>query len=120
MVDDKSQTSGTTDNNVVEIPEDFISFYERFHTDSLFQVEHIIFPLKESSDSTMWLQSDWQLHRPFDSMNGEFVRSFDNINGMIIETIKEKNGFVEITRRFGKIGDEYNLIYYRIRSQFDN
>lgn len=108
-----------SDENVVEIPEDFPPFYERFHTDSSFQMAHITFPLNASSDSTKWQKEDWVIHKPFNDMNGEFTRSFDNVNGMMIETIREKSGFVEIERRFGKVGPDYHLIYYRITSQFD-
>lgn len=115
---DKNTDTDYTSDNVVEIPEEFVPFYDRFHTDSLFQINHIVFPLKESSDSTMWLKENWSMHHPFNDMQGEFVRSFDNINGIMIEKINQKNGFVEIERRFGKVGDDYNLIYYKITSQF--
>ena len=116
----KSEESTTsTEDNVVEIPEDFVPFYNRFHEDSLFQINHIVFPLKESSDSTNWERIDWQMHKPFNDMDGEFVRSFDNLNGIMVENIQEKNGFVNIERRFAKMGGDYNLIYYKITSQFD-
>jgi len=115
---DKSDIK-TVSENVVEIPEDFVSFYEQFHTDSTFQLEHIVFPLAQKKDSTKWQKDSWQIHKPFDSQNGNFERVLDNFAGIITETIMEKNGAFLITRRFSKIGDEYHLIYYSLENRLE-
>ena len=102
-----------------EIPSDFLAFYDQFHNDSIFQMNHIVFPVKSSLASVQYAKQDWRLHKPFNSQGGNFVRSFNNIGGIIIEFIKEKNGFVTIERRFSKMDDDYHLIYYNIKSEFD-
>ena len=103
----------------VEIPEDFLDFYEKFHSDSVFQVNHTLFPLKEKSDGSYWQKAEWRMHQAFDSQNGSYTREFDNFNGILIETILEKNGAFMIKRRFAKFGDSYNLIYYSIDNQLE-
>jgi len=115
-----NEKSPTTDSNeVVEIPESFVDFYERFHADSLFQMNHIVFPLAQKSDSTKWLEDNWSLHKAFNSQDGNYSRSFDNFNGIIIETIREKNNAFIITRRFAPSADSYNLIYYQIENKLE-
>lgn len=106
-----------------EIPEDFIPFYEQFHNDTLFQVEHIQFPLEGipslSEDTnlegfTFWWERDgWKYHKPFNSQDNTFTRSFSNFAGIITETIKDGSGQFTMMRRFTKIGDEWKLIYYK-------
>jgi hypothetical protein len=62
---------------------DFMVFYERFHSDSLFQLEHITFPLQGlpsdlSSTKTSnfrWEQENWEMHQPLNP-EGEFTRRF--------------------------------------------
>lgn len=104
----------------VQIPSDFLNFYDRFHQDSLFQVNHIIFPLAQKTDSTKWMKENWIMHKPFNSLNGEFSRQFENVNGLIFELMQDKTGTVTIERRFSEMGGEYQLIYYNIRSKFGN
>jgi len=114
----EKQGKPSYDELVIEIPEDFLKFYNSFHSDSLFQMAHIIFPLEASSDSTKWLKADWRLHKPFDSQSGEFTRQFDNLGGIIVELMQDQTKTVTIERRFSKMGEEYQLIYYRIKSTF--
>lgn len=104
----------------IEIPSDFLSFYDRYHSDSLFQLAHTVFPVKSAVDTVVYYQDDWIMHKPFNSQGGNYIRTFNNINGIIIEFVNEKTGFVNIERRFSKMGDDYNLIYYNIKTQFDN
>lgn len=115
----KNSPSPERTSELVEIPEDFVNFYERFHTDSLFQIEHVVFPLSQKNDSTKWTRESWQMHMPFNSQNGNFKRSLDNFQGIITETIMEKNGSFLITRRFSKMGGEYQLIYYSLENRLD-
>jgi len=108
----------SSEQKEIEIPTDFIAFYDHFHSDSLFQLDHIIFPLKSENDDKVYTRDNWILHTPFNSQGGAFVRSYNNINGIIVEFVKEKTGFVTIERRFSKMSEEYHLIYYDIESQF--
>jgi len=103
-----------------ELPEDFLTFYMKFHSDSIFQVEHIVFPLKMKADSTSYLKADWVMHQPFDDNKGEFSQSFINMNGLIIERISSSNQIFRMERRFVKSGTSYELIYYHIQNAFRN
>lgn len=106
----------------VEMPESFISFYKQFHTDSLFQIEHIIFPLAGQpyylDDPTLekpfvWQREDWKMHHEFDAMDKTFIRSFDNFEGIITETISDTLGQFSMVRRFTEIDGEWQLIFYK-------
>lgn len=108
----------------IEIPEDFISFYNQFHTDTAYQLQHILFPLqgipslKAGDDITgmqWWFEKDgWKYHKPFNDMDGTYTRSFDNFAGIITETIVDNTGQFTMVRRFTKSSeDEWTLIYYK-------
>ena len=102
-----------------DIPADFLDFYHQFHSDSTYQMEHIIFPLSGKSDTTRWQKETWTLHRPFDNTTGEFVREFTNLNSIIFELIVSKDKTYSMERRFSKSGNTYNLIYYSVRNAFE-
>jgi len=103
-----------------EIPSDFLSFYDKFHSDSLYQLDHIIFPLQMQSDSTPWEKENWAIHNSFDSQGGEFTRNYFHLNGLVIENISDSKGYYKIERRFSKSNDSYNLIYYKNTNAFEN
>ncbi|MDF1698944.1 MAG: hypothetical protein P1U56_24025 [Saprospiraceae bacterium] len=112
----------TTEVYLNSLPDDFYPFYDKFHTDSLFQVEHILFPLQgisKSSDSTKigekteWKLENWVLHRPFNSQEGTFKREFTNIGGIITETISANGGLFSLEKRYVKLNNEWHLIYYQ-------
>lgn len=111
--------SESPSENIVEIPEDFVSFYEQFHADTSFQLNHIVFPLNQKSDGSKWQKDSWQFHKPFNSQNGSYHRAFDNLNGIITETIAETNQAFVITRRFARMGSEYHLIQYSITNNLE-
>lgn len=64
---------------------EFQDFYQKFSTDSVFQMEHIVFPLegmrspKDSLDiidpNFRWQQDTWKIHKPYDDMNGTYIRN---------------------------------------------
>ncbi|MEM9549066.1 MAG: hypothetical protein AAGA77_23970 [Bacteroidota bacterium] len=104
------------------LPDDFYPFYDQYHTDSLFQLERTVFPLKgltRSSDSTkvaeeiMWQKKDWILHRPFDHQNGTFERNFTNFGGIISEHISANQGLFTLEKRYAKLNDQWHLIFYQ-------
>lgn len=103
-----------------DLPEDFLSFYMQFHTDSLFQIDHIVFPLKMKRDSSAYLAEEWSMHRPFSDQDGEYEQSFVNMNGLIIEHIISTNQIFRMERRFVKSDGSYNLIYYHVNNAFTN
>ena len=106
----------------LSLPEDFRAFYNQFHTDSLFQLEHITFPLdgvEKANDGPVdillpikWKKEDWVLHKPFNDHNGSFERSYSIVGPVIIENISDKNDFFAMERRFALIDNEWHLIFY--------
>ncbi|MFM2266989.1 MAG: hypothetical protein RL757_430 [Bacteroidota bacterium] len=103
-----------------QLPTDFHTFYEKFHSDSTFQMAHIRFPLAglpNDADSSQvgnffWQQNDWKMHRmPQDTA---FVRIYSiPLNGFVNEVIKQKvPPYFGVSRRFAKMDDGWQLIYY--------
>ena len=111
----------TKEAATIEIPSDFLTFYNKFHLDTSFQKAHITFPLKgiKATEETgggeayMYSKEEWVLHKPFDDMDGTFTRSFDAFGGIVAETIIANGGQFSAIRRFAKLGGEWNLIYYQ-------
>lgn len=104
------------------LPDDFHKFYDLYHTDSIFQLEHTIFPLKglaRSADTTkiaeevLWQKEDWIQHKPFNDQNGTFERTFTNIGGIITEYISANEGLFSLEKRYAKLGEDWFLIYYQ-------
>ena len=103
------------------VPESFWPFYEKFHNDSIFQIEHIVFPLQglpAQLDSTIdidnykWSKSQWQIHRSYDDMEGTFHREFVSFSNIVMEVIHDSSRTFQMTRRFSMLQDEWHLIYY--------
>lgn len=103
--------------------EAFKTFYEKFSTDSAYQMDHIVFPLegvRSLTDSLQkqdpdfkWQQNEWILHKPYNDQNGTFSREFKSMNGLVIEKITDMSGTYSMERRFGKLSAGWHLIYYR-------
>ena len=101
----------------------FETFYKRFHEDTSFQKSRITFPLEgipafaDSSqmfDGTFrWQEKDWVFHRMTDSLQQNFDREFISLGDeLIIEHLTHKSAQIGMERRFAKLGDGWNLIYY--------
>ena len=100
----------------------FLQFYDRFHSDSVYQLEHIIFPLEGIPASLKdgvipegfyWQKEDWKTHKLFESMDGKYVQTIDEVGAaLVIDQIKDANGDYGMQRRFAKMGKEWFLIYY--------
>ena len=87
----KDNKPSVTEKIADEIPEEFYEFYNKFSSDSAYQMQHIIFPLdgKSAEDSLrnqafLWQKDTWIIHQPFDDMGG-FSQSWYNVNSVIIE-----------------------------------
>lgn len=126
----------TFDNNVVSIentepeyteesglPKDFLVFYDRFHSDSVYQLSHILFPLEGLPPDTdsltanngtfRWQKETWVLHKHFDSMEGNYTQQFIPFGAnMVVEQIRHAQASYGMQRRFAKFDDEWQLIYY--------
>lgn len=89
--------------------DDFSVFYSEFISDSLFQKEHIIFPLKDAvyeCDSIVTLtKENWT----FDSVD---VRNYDkSLDNIIINQGKDK---FKITLNRKEVGKLYEMIFKKI------
>ncbi|MEZ4908863.1 MAG: hypothetical protein R2771_14770 [Saprospiraceae bacterium] len=119
-----SNDSINSNTETVELlPEQFEKFYYQFHSDSAFQIQHIIFPLEgkaklsigtqDTTFTTYMAAEDWKINKLFDANNPQFKRQFFKINdNLIIEKISGAEGLFYLERRFANLGDEWNLIYY--------
>jgi hypothetical protein len=106
------------------LPQDFVTFFDRFHADTAFQIAHINFPLEglpnsagdtlaNSSERYFWQRDKWQFHRPFTDPSHQFEQWYELLNNRVIEHwiwMKGTNLFLQ--RRFAKLDDEWYLIYY--------
>lgn len=110
------------------LPSSFLSFYEKFHSDSIYQMNHILFPLEGlpsdevtagSMDEFKWEKENWLLHRPFDDMGGTFNRSFLNFNNIIIEKIVSSGETYGMERRYTQQEGKWMLIYYSAMRQLN-
>ncbi|MEM6377486.1 MAG: hypothetical protein AAF705_04680, partial [Bacteroidota bacterium] len=74
--------------------EDFQQFYERFHKDSLYQMEHITFPLQGVPDNVANAEnytenftfepSTWVINKTIDLEKSKFQRSLRPIGAQLI------------------------------------
>ncbi len=113
------------------ITEDFLKFYHQFHRDSIFQMNHILFPLHGiptftkkgvfENEDYRWNKNDWQLHLPIDE-DSDFSKFWLRSNNLkmedgsevslLIESILNEGASYGIQRRFMKIDDKWYLVYY--------
>ena len=116
----KEETSTIQANAV---PQDFMDFYRKFHSDSLFQISHINFPLEglpsyadpeDLKDGKFyWKLDEWQFQRSIDFEFSDFERVLMPINDFLIEeTILHKKDKLALQRKYVKFGEEWTLIYY--------
>jgi hypothetical protein len=100
-----------------QLPESFKAFYEQFQSDSTYQVNHIIWPLRRITDDSIplpdWTAETWVLHQPFNDMGGTFERSFIVSDQLIQEVIADASGNYSMERRYHTAGDSWRMIYYR-------
>ncbi len=107
------------------LPGDFVTFYDRFHQDSAFQMDHIMFPLEGlpnssgdndtlTSDRFFWQKANWKLHKPFTDPGQHFTQWYEVPNDRVIEHWIQMNGTnLYMKRRFAKLEDGWYLIYYQ-------
>jgi len=103
------------------LPDDFKIFYKKFHTDSSYQMKHIIFPLEgipSYADSLglvennfYWKREDWVLHK--DLVDESYRKEYSILpNEIINEKMILKDKPIGLQRRFAKISGEWMLIHY--------
>ena len=99
----------------------FDAFYTIFHTDSLYQLQHIPFLIEgmpEQNDTSIykdgfkWQYNQWTIHRTFNANDSLFRREFTMLDStLIIETIFHQVSPMRMERRFS-YDDGWQLIYY--------
>ncbi len=105
------------------LPDDFVAFYQKFHDDSIFQIQHIQFPLAGlppnadtlsiSPESFRWQKESWKPHQPLMSNLQGYEQSFHKFDeGIIIERILQTTTGLGMERRFAKFDTSWILIYY--------
>lgn len=100
---------------------EFEAFYEKFHRDSSYQLDHISFPLEgmpgllmeknDSLEAFSWKKAAWKFQQKVDFEAGDFTQKLSSVNGTVIEFICDTDGFC-LERRFAKIGRDWFLIYF--------
>lgn len=124
----KGGSTATEDSDAVSadtLPGDFSAFFDRFHEDSVYQVEHIMFPLEGLPASTgdgdtltslryFWQKADWKIHRHINDPGQNFDNWFEVTDARVIEHwIQMKGTNLYMRRRFAKLDDGWYLIYYQ-------
>ena len=122
---DVSTTGAEGQKAVDTLPDDFVAFFDRFHTDSAYQMAHIMFPLEGLPTSTgdgdtltttryYWPKADWKIHRRFTDPGHDFEQWYEVLNDRVIEHwILMKGTNLHMKRRFAKLEDGWYLIYYQ-------
>lgn len=125
----RNKSADTADNTVEEtapdtLPGDFVAFFNRFHSDSQFQMDHIIFPLEGlppasgdedtiMTDRYFWSRDDWKIHHHFTDPSNQFEHWYEVLDTRIIEHwIQMKGTNLVMRRRFARLDDDWFLIYY--------
>lgn len=102
---------------------EFAQFYDRFHQDSAFQMERVMFPLPglpREADSSLiasgryrWTPENWRMQKPIDFEESEFEQQLVRVSkDLIIEKIINDAYGLQIERRFSRLEDDWHLIYY--------
>lgn len=102
-----------------DIPSEFLQFYMKFHSDSLFQMEHIRFPIDKKVDGNKWTSDEWILHKPFSDHDGQYIQTFKNFGGIIIEYVTDGAGYYTMEKRYIRSDGEYHLMYYHVTNVFE-
>ena len=106
-----------------KIPSDFIDFYSKFHEDSLFQIEHISFPLEglptnadtltKQMQEFRWAKEKWRMHKLPDEENIDMDKKWVKLrDGLIVEMIQLNESKMAMQRRFAKTSMGWKMIYY--------
>ena len=100
----------------------FEFFYKRFHEDSIYQMNHILFPLEgepDQSDTIAYTETyyhhpeTWVIHKTFNERDTLFDRSFKSLDStLIIEIIQHRFSPLRMERRWSLNDTTWQLVYY--------
>lgn len=97
--------------------ENFDRFYDRFHSDSLFQLSRIRFPLggyrADGVEHAKWSQKDWPLMRTriYDVDTTEFKISYRKSDTEFIQKVWLEDSGFSSEARFRLINNRWYLVY---------
>ena len=111
--------------NIGASEKDFADFYEKFHTDSNYQMAHIVFPLEglpSGADSAVLASglfyhqsADWRMQHSLEDMDKDmdYSRHLSFLTpDFARETIYKTDSTYAMERRFAHIDSSWFLIYY--------
>lgn len=111
-----TQTESTTAKKKSSV-EDFDKFYNRFHTDSLFQISRVKFPIDGfcvSSDTVAkWSTQNWLMMRTriYDVDTTKYKISYNKTDKTFTERVWIENAGLVTECRFELIGGKWWLVY---------
>ena len=98
--------------------ENFKKFNAKFHSDSLFQISRINFPIDGKHimgfSKEIWTKENWQiLKKPIGGkVSKEFVQKTEITDSIVIEKIEIPNSGFHTEVRFKRIKYKWYLVYY--------
>lgn len=102
-----------------ELPENFDEFNKKFHSDSIFQVSRVDFPIEGKHitgfEQSNWTRKNWQFQViPVAEKTeiGEYQHSIIKTDTLITEKFWIDNIGFEVERQFKLIKNKWFLIYY--------
>jgi len=115
-----NEKTSTTSSSDDELPRDFLTFYHNFHQDSLYQIDHILFPLQgQRSDSLgqnnsyAWSDTTWKLHHPISFLGTTYEQVFQIAPGFITDIVYSEKYNLSMIRRFVRTSNSYQLVFYK-------
>lgn len=111
------QASQDTLVEKADIPEEFWTFYRRFHTDSNYQLTRIHFPLdgiikhETTGEKHNWDKASWKIQSKPKNLSSYTIQ-YDNYGSFIDEIIQDKSEHFRMLRRFSKNDTTWSLIFY--------
>ncbi len=132
--DNKSRSIKKVPPKVILEKEKFNDFYNRFYSDSNFQISRILFPLpgansdviygdavvKDQVNDTFliknnkyyWQKKGWIPLKTLHGHNKEFIKTIEKDNDIIREQIRSRDTDWVITNEFSLIGTKWMLTYH--------
>jgi hypothetical protein len=106
-------------DKLIVTDENFDAFNERFHSDSVFQISRIDFPIEGISvsgfDKHNWTKTNWEfLKIPVSEKTNieDYEHSLVKTDSLITERFWIENSGFEVERQFKRINGKWFLIYY--------
>lgn len=116
----KQKNKSASDDSLQGLPEGFSEFYQKFHEDSIYQLDHILFPFQSRKYETKdmytthtWQREDWKIHKALDKNQEGFEREYTVVDSQYLtEIIYLKAGGFGLERRFAYLDTAWYLVMY--------